>query len=239
MLEYTTNKAREWFSLATSLDPDNAMAQLYLAHCFHDIRHWDNAVQAYSAVNETNLSRDWPLWRLFKLKEQRAYCVAMSGKRDESIRLFSEYIDELAVLDPKVFFDEVMDIGFDLLKEATQFLDERRLLDRLLMIARKMIEREENVETRRFMIERYGEANFLIDSGAQAIHSDRFGTLLRKNINGDEPLVMIRVANPTPDLDGSARTYFIRVPPEMTTARQAVAWSFGLDENGYNPDLET
>ena len=35
------------------------------------------------------------------------------------------------------------------------------------------------------------------------------------------------------------RQYFLRVPPEMRTAREAVAWSFGIDPDDYVPAVET
>ncbi|MBX9691328.1 MAG: hypothetical protein K2Z81_03020 [Cyanobacteria bacterium] len=101
------------------------------------------------------------------------------------------------------------------------------------------IEREQNVEIRRIMIERYGEGQYLIDSGAKKVHSDKYGTLYRKEIEDDEPLVMVKVINASPEVDGTSKTYFIRVPPGVSTAREAVAWSFGLDESDYKPNLET
>ena len=35
------------------------------------------------------------------------------------------------------------------------------------------------------------------------------------------------------------KSYFIRVPPTMQRTRQAIAWTFGLDENDYSPCMET
>ena len=33
--------------------------------------------------------------------------------------------------------------------------------------------------------------------------------------------------------------YLLRVPPHMKTCKQAVAWTFGLEEIEYNPVKET
>src|ERR1700722_17693261 len=65
---------------------------------------------------------------------------------------------------------------------------------------------------------------------ALPIGASEFGTLLRKATpnNDDETLVMVRVLNRSAEPDGSHKTYFLRVPPHVTTARQAVAWTFGL-----------
>jgi hypothetical protein len=40
----------------------------------------------------------------------------------------------------------------------------------------------------------------------------------------------VQVTNATPEPDGTHRAYWLRVPPGMRTARQAVAWTFDLDE---------
>lgn len=37
----------------------------------------------------------------------------------------------------------------------------------------------------------------------------------------------------------STRRMFLRVPPDMKSPRQAVAWSFGLEEHEYDPAVET
>lgn len=101
------------------------------------------------------------------------------------------------------------------------------------------IEGEWNVEVRRMMLERYGIQRFLFDSGAKEIHRDDFGILYRKDSRQDEPLVMVKVVNATPEPDGSYRDYFLRVPPTMKRARQAVAWTFAKAENDYSPTLQT
>ena len=86
-----------------------------------------------------------------------------------------------------------------------------------------MIDTEQNVEIRRVMLERYGYAKYLQDSGTREIQRDEFGVLYKKNIPDDEPLVMVRVINTTPESDGSHKEYFLRVPPDTTTAAQGVA----------------
>jgi hypothetical protein len=102
------------------------------------------------------------------------------------------------------------------------------------------IDSEANVEVRRVMIERYGEERYLIDGGATIIDIDpEFGTLYRKGMDDDEPLVMVKVINSTPEPDGTYKPYFLRVPPDVRTARDAVAWTFGLTGSEYSPLIET
>jgi hypothetical protein len=98
---------------------------------------------------------------------------------------------------------------------------------------------EGNLEVRRIMIERYGHARFLSDLGAKPVASDDFGTLYRVEFADDELLALVKVTNSTPEPDGSRKEYFLRVPPSMRTAREAVAWTFGVPVSGYAPLMET
>jgi hypothetical protein len=101
------------------------------------------------------------------------------------------------------------------------------------------IQFERNAEVRRVMIERFGPVKFLTDSGAKKIQEDECGILYRKDLFNDEPIVMVKVINSTPEPDGTLKEYFLRVPPTITTARAAVAWSFGMKQDEYTPAVET
>ncbi|MFB7455664.1 DUF6745 domain-containing protein [Streptomyces sp. NPDC056188] len=101
------------------------------------------------------------------------------------------------------------------------------------------IREEENAELRRVMLEHYGYERYLEDSGAEPVQRDKAGVLWRIELEGDEPLVMVEVVNSTPEPDGTHRTYWLRVPPSTRTARQGVAWTFGLEEADYVPERET
>lgn len=89
------------------------------------------------------------------------------------------------------------------------------------------IEAERNVEVRRIMINRYGQSKFVIDSLGEIVNQDDFGTLYRKDLPGDEPLMMVKVVNSTMEPDGTFKDYFIRVDPRayggLKTAHAAVA----------------
>ncbi len=101
------------------------------------------------------------------------------------------------------------------------------------------IEAESNTSVRRVMTDKYGTARYLIDSKAQVIATDDFGTLYRKEVPGDEAIVMCKVIDHSPDESGTIPEYFIGVPPDMKTPKQAIAWTFGKKEDEYNPDLQT
>jgi hypothetical protein len=100
---------------------------------------------------------------------------------------------------------------------------------------------EPNAEVRRVMLSRFGEERFIRESKATVLDDDeRFGTLMAHSFGwSDEALVMVKVKNSTPESDGSYKHYYLRVPPTMRTAREAVAWTFQFSPNEYDPDTET
>ncbi|GAA0941857.1 DUF6745 domain-containing protein [Nonomuraea longicatena] len=98
---------------------------------------------------------------------------------------------------------------------------------------------ETNAELRRVMLEHYGVERYLADSRAEPVGRDETGILWRVVMPDDEPLVTVEVVNSTPEPDGSRRTYFLRVPPWVRTAREGVAWTFDLAADAYAPQQET
>lgn len=101
------------------------------------------------------------------------------------------------------------------------------------------IDREQNIETRRIMIGRFGLERYLAESDATVLDSDEYGTLYRKELRNDEPIVVVRVKDPTPDENGIQREYFLRVPPSMRTAKSAVAWTFNMSPDEYVPTKQS
>ena len=123
----------------------------------------------------------------------------------------------------------------------------RYVIEELAQIDVVRIGAETNAEVRRVMIERYrygedvsGSAAYVRDSGAKRLdHDERFGTLWRRDLPNDEPIVMIEVINSTPEPDGRFKRYWLRVPPDTKTAHEAVAWTFGVPAKDYSPTVET
>jgi len=110
------------------------------------------------------------------------------------------------------------------------------------------IDAEQNAEVRRVLVERFGEERLVREGGAELLDSDVVGRLWRRRIDAEptrwgprreEPVVMVEVLNSTPEPDGTRKTYFLRVPPKLRTAREAVAWTFGLSGSQYRPEKET
>src|SRR5262245_31002189 len=110
----------------------------------------------------------------------------------------------------------------------------------------KEIDDETNAEVRRVMIERYGQTKYLMDCGAKWVNTDECGELYRKEFKtpngwrwGDEPVQFVKVKNSTPEPDGTFKDYFLRVPPNVRTAKEGIAWTFTLEEKQYKPEVQT
>ncbi|NEB35987.1 DUF6745 domain-containing protein [Streptomyces sp. SID14515] len=112
-------------------------------------------------------------------------------------------------------------------------------LAELSSLTPERIRAEENAELRRVMLEYYGYDRYLAESGAEPVHRDETGILWRIALDGDEDVVMVEVVNSTPEPDGTYRTYWLRVPPATRTAKDGVAWTFGLEGAAYAPVRQT
>lgn len=103
----------------------------------------------------------------------------------------------------------------------------------------EVINKEQNTEVRRVMLEKFGFEKYLKASKASLRCKDKFGKLWEAPVPNDEALVMVEVLNSTPEPDGSIKTYFLRVPPHIRTPRAALAWTFQVTEDEYEPVFES
>ena len=118
-------------------------------------------------------------------------------------------------------------------------------------ITAEEIDAEQNLEVRRVMIERFpgGLAALMKAQGSTLIHKDETGELWgraptptgarTRAWRNDLTIFMVKVINSSPEPDGTFREYWLRVPPSTRTARQGVAWTFGMTEDTYKPGIET
>jgi hypothetical protein len=95
---------------------------------------------------------------------------------------------------------------------------------------------ESNVESRRVIQERMGAERFLRELDATYIDGSAQGVLYEVALLDDIDRVAryVQVADPS-----TGREYFLRVPPEISTAEEAVAWTFGLNTDEYHPAQES
>jgi Domain of unknown function (DUF6745) len=132
------------------------------------------------------------------------------------------------------------------------------VLDRSTLTLERIL-KEPNAEVARVMVSLYDEGRFLRNVGAEVVHQDDFGTLYRYRLHGRD-LLMVKVVNSTPEPDGSFKDYFLGVhpelrplppagttatawfanhPPQILTARNAVASTFSMTGEEYSPDVQT
>lgn len=85
---------------------------------------------------------------------------------------------------------------------------------------------------RRCMIEIMTPEKFIAAGGALIISKDDTGILWHRRWRSDA-WSAVEVVNGTRDPDGTFRHYFLQVPADMRTARQAVAWTYHMSERQY------
>jgi len=108
---------------------------------------------------------------------------------------------------------------------------------------------EANQEVRRIMLEQKGIDAFLKEGKFVECAHDDYGRLYKTPENSDairywhtpERECFVRLLNSTPEpgTTDEFKEYLLRVPPEMQSPREAVAWSFDLDESDYAPAQQT
>ena len=94
----------------------------------------------------------------------------------------------------------------------------------------------ENIEQRRCLCEILGWANILDKLNSVVINEDddpEIGVLLEVHIPGIGHEKFLKVQC------GTGREFALPVPPEMKTALQANAWTYGLEPWEYKPELRT
>lgn len=97
-----------------------------------------------------------------------------------------------------------------------------------------------NITDRRRVFEMFGVENVIKGGGGVIVQKDDYGTLwqLPRDNEIDFRTLYVEVVNSTKNEKGKYDHYFLRVPPSITTARQAVRWTFNLlDERFTGTEL--
>lgn len=86
-----TVEALVQYEAALRLAPDYGWAQLYRAHCLHDLERWHEAADAYSRV-DLGFFNGPISWRADLLRAQRAYCLVQMGELHQALREFERLL---------------------------------------------------------------------------------------------------------------------------------------------------
>ena len=135
------------------------------------------------------------------------------------------------------------------------------IVDTPAAITTRDIHGEGNSEIRRIMMERYGWARYVSDTGGEVVHRDVDALgfpreLVRACPQDDEPIVMVRVTDSSPDpKTGEHKKYMLRVDPKAYGGRAgrechaaiASTWRVKSDTSrlafaqpeDYAPEVET
>ena len=134
----------------------------------------------------------------------------------------------------------------------------RRIIESPETITTKEIQDENNAEIRRILLDKFGIPRYIQEAGALELSRDNWGVLYRINVQDDEPIVMVKYQNSTPNEYGERKEYFHRVHPELRPIffvgedgtkklgepqpmipLNAIASFHGMYGNEYNPDVQT
>ncbi|MGH6898277.1 MAG: DUF6745 domain-containing protein [Geminicoccaceae bacterium] len=134
------------------------------------------------------------------------------------------YCDVVAVLGDGFFLCRLIDLAWS-----------EGLADHLLA---RHVARVEDSVLRQALIQAMGVGRFIGAAQIAPVHTDRTGALYLIGPDRD-PLAYVRVEDASPKPHGSRPEHWLCVPPHVATAREAVAWTFGLPEHTYSPSAET
>lgn len=106
-------------------------------------------------------------------------------------------------------------------------------LDRVLL--------HENTEVRCVGLEMYGYERLENENKLNVIDIGKDEMILYSYETQHLPMkiFIIRLKNSTAEPDGSYKFYYLTVPPDMKTCKEAVAWTFNRQPSEYDPVLET
>ena len=91
-----------------------------------------------------------------------------------------------------------------------------------------------NVQVRRCMIEIMTPQRYVALGGAARVAEDETGILWRKRWMASDAWAAVEVINATAEPDGTRRHFFLQVPAHLQTAREAVAWTYGMRPDVYS-----
>ena len=92
-----------------------------------------------------------------------------------------------------------------------------------------------NMAVRRICLEEFGYAKFLAQLEHEVIDHKGEYDLVRINWHSrEEPICLVKVRCPS-----TGTFYVLRVPPSMKTVTKALAWTFGMKDKEYAPEVET
>ena len=116
----------------------------------------------------------------------------------------------------------------------------RRLQDYLLFLKGDELTAHEviscrNAEIRSLLLNQFGYERLIQDLKAKVLHQEGESQLVDINMGKhEENIRLVKVRDST-----TKQFYLLRVPPNVWNCKEAVAWTFGMEEDEYNLVKET
>jgi DNA-binding transcriptional ArsR family regulator len=123
------------------------------------------------------------------------------------------------------------------ISDALRVLEDLSLLIKLEEGTLKAIEiiRCKNILIRQYLLRRYSYDRFMSELKCKVINKSGDNELIMIPLGKEEePIMLVKVKDPSTGL-----THLLRVPPNVRTCREAIAWTFGMTSEEYNPIVET
>jgi hypothetical protein len=103
------------------------------------------------------------------------------------------------------------------------------------VVTKDAVLKETNQENKRVLIERIGYETFLSWINSTVLHEwGDYKLIHSKELVDQEELYLLKCKDTSTE-----RVYFLRVPPTVKNCKEAVAWTFSLNENSYSPEKES
>lgn len=92
-----------------------------------------------------------------------------------------------------------------------------------------------NAVIRAQLLRDFGPERLIAELGGKVIHQEGTSQLIHVNMGKHlEHMRLVKVQDAS-----TGEFYLLRVPPNMKTCKQAIAWTFELEEEEYDPVIET
>jgi hypothetical protein len=214
---------------------------LYISKKFKSLNTGNKTRNFWMVSQENSESYEWDSFDMGVNDEGKLITVSQSGCSCNSYEFpedadstydlsgeltipYESYYEEFTELES---FIKIIDVLYSVFKTKSFSVDE--------IIGLR------NAEIRRAVIEYIGLNEFLEKANPEVLDETSFGKLVRIKSPDtefgtpkDEDVLAVFVKDASTD-----RKYFLRVPPNMKSAKEAVAWTFGMDEELYKPEVET
>ena len=119
--------------------------------------------------------------------------------------------------------------------EIAERISDLMMFSRFDLLTAKEILKCRNIEIRRMLLDRYGNERLVKELKGIVIDKNGESELIKIDLGSQEEIVkIVKVIDPS-----TSAVYFLRVPLNMKTCKQAVAWTFQFQESEYEPLIET